>query len=167
MTLTTVPSFAQENIPQISMRECLSFRLGTVHYGINLLEVQEIRSYTKPKRIANAPKELLGVINLRGVLVPIIDLRIKLQCETAAYNGATVVIILKLRSKVIGAVVDSVSDVVQLEPGCIQPPPAVQSNGDTSFITGLATVGERMLILMDTESFVGDFAPGATGPTVH
>ena len=143
-----------------SMNECLSFRLGSVEYGIDLLQVQEIRSYAEPTHIANAPDEVLGVINLRGVIVPIIDLRIKLRCQTVAYNASTVVIVLNLRNKVIGVVADSVSDVVQLEPGSITPPAAIRSDADTRFISGMARVGDRMLILMDTESFLGGPHPG-------
>lgn len=135
--------------------EYLSFRLGAVEYGIGILKVQEIRSYTQPTHIANAPDELLGVINLRGVIVPIIDLRLKLRCPSATYTAATVVIVLNLEHKVIGVVVDSVSDVVQLEPACIQPMPQLQTGADGSFITGLANLEERMLILLDTESFLG------------
>ena len=164
MTTTAPPSHAPAISMPVYMRKCLTFRLAAADYGINLLQVQEIRSFSQPTHIANAPKELLGVINLRGVIVQIIDLRIKLQCETAVYNSATVVIVLSLRNKVVGVVVDSVSDVVQLESGCIEPAPAVQSDKDTSFITGLATVGDRMLILMDTESFLGDpvYSPRVT-----
>jgi len=150
-----------------SMRECLSFRLGTVDYGINLLDVQEIRSFAQPTRIANAPRELLGLINLRGVVVPIFDLRLKLQCAEALYNDATVVIVLSLLNKVVGVVVDSVSDVVQLEPSCIQPAPAIQSDDNTTFITGLATVDERMLILMDAESLLCDAERSPSVASVH
>lgn len=146
--------------------EYLSFQLGAVEYGIDILKVQEIRSYTQPTRIANAPDELLGVINLRGVIVPIIDLRLKLHCATAAYTASTVVIVLSLLHIVIGVVVDSVSDVVQLEPACIQPPPDLQAGADDSFITGLANLDERMLILLDTESFLGNAEP-SQNLTVH
>ena len=146
--------------------EYLSFQLGTVEYGIDILKVQEIRSYTQPTHIANAPDELLGVINLRGVIVPIIDLRLKLHCPTAAYTASTVVIVLSLVHQVIGVVVDSVSDVVQLEPTCIQPPPGLQMGTDEGFITGLANLEERMLILLDTESFLGS-AELSQNLTVH
>lgn len=154
-TLATAPaSIAPTAIGATS--EFLSFRLGAVEYGIDILKVQEIRSYAKPTHIANAPDELLGVINLRGVIVPIIDLRLKLHCRTVAYTASTVVIVLNLRHQVIGAVVDSVSDVVQLEPGSIKPPPDLHAGTNASFITGLANLGERMLILVDTESFLGN-----------
>ena len=89
--------------------EFLSFRLGGEEYGIDILRVQEIRSYEAPTRIANAPHFIKGVVNLRGVIVPIIDLRLKLACETAEYTDFTVGIVLNLRGRLIGAVVDSVS----------------------------------------------------------
>jgi purine-binding chemotaxis protein CheW len=156
MTMPHISSRTQVEAVPAAMRECLTFCLGAEDYGINLLDVQEIRSFSEPTRIANAPRELLGVVNLRGVVVPIIDMRIKLGFEGASYGASTVVIILSLRSKVVGVVVDSVSDVVQLEPGCIQPPPAIENQLGASYITGLATVGDRMLILADVESLLGD-----------
>jgi purine-binding chemotaxis protein CheW len=92
--------------------EFLTFRLGGEEYGIDILRVQEIRSYEQPTRIANAPHFIKGVVNLRGVIVPIIDLRLKLGCDTAEYNAFTVVIVLNVKGRVVGAVVDSVSDVL-------------------------------------------------------
>jgi purine-binding chemotaxis protein CheW len=94
--------------------EFLTFRLGGEEYGIDILRVQEIRSYEEPTRIANAPSFIKGVVNLRGVIVPVVDLRIKLGCDKVEYNGFTVVIVLNVRGRVVGAVVDSVSDVLEL-----------------------------------------------------
>ena len=94
--------------------EFLTFRLGEEEYGIDILRVQEIRSYEQPTRIANAPAFIKGVVNLRGVIVPIVDLRLKLGCDTAEYNSFTVVIVLNVKGRVVGAVVDSVSDVLEL-----------------------------------------------------
>ena len=94
--------------------EYLTFRLGGEEYGIDILRVQEIRSYEPPTRIANAPSFIKGVVNLRGVIVPIIDLRVKLGCETIEYNAFTVVVVLNVKGRVVGAVVDSVSDVLAL-----------------------------------------------------
>ncbi|MBI5268363.1 MAG: chemotaxis protein CheW [Burkholderiales bacterium] len=129
--------------------EYLTFRLGGEEYGIDILRVQEIRSYEQPTRIANSPAFLKGVVNLRGVIVPIIDLRVKLNCATADFNAFTVVIVLNIKGRVVGAVVDSVSDVLELGGEQIKPAPAMNSNVDMGFITGIANVGERMLILMD------------------
>jgi purine-binding chemotaxis protein CheW len=145
--------------------EFLTFRLGEEEYGIDILRVQEIRSYEPPTRIANAPSFIKGVVNLRGVIVPIIDLRLKLNCEKVEYNGFTVVVVLNVRGRVVGAVVDSVSDVLELGRDNIKPSPEMNSSIDASFITGIGTVKngqgqgegaekERMLILMDIEALM-------------
>ena len=135
--------------------EFLTFRLGAEEYGIDILKVQEIRSYESPTRIANAPTFIKGVVNLRGVIVPIVDLRLKLACETADYNSFTVVIVLNVRNRVVGAVVDSVSDVLELGRDVIRPAPEMSAAAvDTSFITGIGAVNDRMLILMDIEGLM-------------
>ncbi len=134
--------------------EFLTFRLGGEEYGIDILRVQEIRSYEQPTRIANTPEFLRGVVNLRGVIVPIVDLRLKLACQSADFNAFTVVIVLNVKGRVIGAVVDSVSDVCELGGDAIKPAPMMSSTVDMSFITGIANVGERMLILMDIEALM-------------
>jgi purine-binding chemotaxis protein CheW len=131
-------------------REYLSFRLGAEEYGIDILKVQEIRSYEAPTRIANAPGFLKGVINLRGVIVPIIDLRVKFGCE-AEINAITAVIVLAVKGRVVGAVVDSVSDVLELPNEVIKAAPQMGTMVDTSYLIGIASVAERMLILMDIE----------------
>ena len=135
--------------------EYLTFRLGAEEYGIDILKVQEIRSYEAPTRIANAPDFIKGVINLRGVIVPIVDLRLRLGCPTAEYNGFTVVIVLNVRHRVVGAVVDSVSDVLALSRDVIRPAPELSAAAvDTRFITGIGAVSDRMLILMDIEGLM-------------
>jgi purine-binding chemotaxis protein CheW len=134
--------------------EFLTFRLGAEEYGIDILKVQEIRSYEAPTRIANAPSFIKGVVNLRGVIVPIVDLRLKLACETNDYNDFTVVIVLNVRGRVVGAVVDSVSDVLELTQDSIRPAPEMASAVDTTFITGISNVNDRMLILMDIEALM-------------
>ena len=134
--------------------EFLSFRLGGEEYGIDILRVQEIRSYAEPTRIANAPSFVKGVINLRGVIVPVVDLRIKLNCSTVAYDGFTVVIVLNVHGHVVGAVVDSVSDVLKLNAAQINAAPEMNTSMDMSYITGIASVAERMLILMDIEALM-------------
>ena len=142
--------------------EYLTFRLGAEEYGIDILRVQEIRSYEAPTRIANAPEFIKGVVNLRGVIVPIVDLRLKLHCEKAEYNTFTVVVVLNVRGRVVGAVVDSVSDVLKLQQDHIKPAPVLPSSVESSFITGIGTVkigqgeneSERMLILMDIEALM-------------
>lgn len=145
---------ARQAMAAQSGSEFLTFRLGAEEYGIDILKVQEIRSYEAPTRIANAPSFVKGVVNLRGVIVPIVDLRLKLGCDTADYNDFTVVIVLNVRGRVVGAVVDSVSDVLELTQDSIRPAPEMASAVDTSFITGISNVNERMLILMDIEALM-------------
>ncbi len=143
----------------VSGREFLTFRLGTEEYGIDILKVQEIRSYEPPTKIANAPAYLKGVVNLRGVIVPIVDMRVKFNCvnddEQGDINSFTVVIVLNVRGRVVGAVVDSVSDVMQLADQMIQPAPEMNASVvDTTYITGIANINDRLLILMDIESLM-------------
>ena len=145
---------ARAAVASQSGSEFLTFRLGAEEYGIDILKVQEIRSYEAPTRIANAPSFIKGVVNLRGVIVPIVDLRLKLSCETADYNDFTVVIVLNVRGRVVGAVVDSVSDVLELNQDSIRPAPDMASAVDTTFITGISNVNERMLILMYIEALM-------------
>ncbi len=151
--------------------EFLTFRLGGEEYGIDILKVQEIRSYEPPTRIANSPGFIKGVVNLRGVIVPIVDLRLKLGCDTAEYNAFTVVIVLNVRGRVVGAVVDSVSDVLELTRDVIKPAPEMNSAVDTSFITGIGAVKsgdeQRMLILMDIESLMSSADMGLIDTVVH
>jgi len=150
---------------QPSSAEFLTFRLGAEEYGIDILRVQEIRSYEEPTRIANAPSFIKGVVNLRGVIVPVVDLRIKLGCDKVEYNGFTVVIVLNVRGRVVGAVVDSVSDVLELSGEHIKPAPEMNTSVDTTFITGIGSVGERMLILMDIEALMSSADMGLMDST--
>ena len=135
-------------------REYLTFRLDAEEYGIDILRVQEIRGYENPTRIANAPAFLKGVVNLRGTIVPIIDMRLKFGCSSAEYNSFTVVIILNIRSRVVGIVVDSVSDVMELPADAIKPAPDIESVIDAGCIKGLGSLGDRMLILLDIETLM-------------
>ena len=132
-------------------REYLTFKLGAEEYGIDILKVQEIRGYEAPTRIAHAPAFLKGVVNLRGTIVPIIDMRLKFNCALAEYNDFTVVIILNLRTRIVGVVVDSVSDVLELAADSVRPAPDIETAVDGNCITGLGSVAERMLILLDIE----------------
>jgi len=135
-------------------REYLTFRLDQEEYGIDILKVQEIRGYEPPTRIANAPPFIKGVVNLRGTIVPIVDMRLKFNCSKAEYNSFTVVIILNMHQRVVGIVVDSVSDVMELPPEAIRSAPDIDSAIDSGSITGLGSVGERMLILLDIEKLM-------------
>ncbi len=139
-------------------REYLSFKLGHEEYGIDILKVQEIRGYEQPTRIANAPHFIKGVVNLRGVIVPIVDMRLRFELPDVKYDAFTVVIILNVAHRTVGMVVDSVSDVLELPPGQIKPAPEFNGAIDAAYITGLGTIkhgdDERMLILMDIEQMM-------------
>ena len=134
--------------------EYLAFTLGQEEYGIDIQKVAEIRSYETPTRIANAPDFVKGVINLRGIIVPIVDMRIKFNLGTPSYDQFTVVIILNIGHRVVGMVVDRVSDVTMLTPEQIKPAPEIGSSMNTDYITGLGTLEERMLILVDIDKLM-------------
>ena len=141
-------------------REYLTFRLDQEEYGIDILKVQEIRGYEPPTRIAHAPEFIKGVVNLRGTIIPIVDMRLKFNCSQAEYNSFTVVIILNLRNRVVGIVVDSVSDVMELAADNVKAAPDIESVIDNDCILGLGSVGERMLILLDIEKLMGNVDMG-------
>jgi len=138
----------------VSSGEFLTFTLGHEEYGIDILKVQEIRGYEPPTRIANAPDFIKGVINLRGVIVPIVDMRIKFRLGEPTYDQFTVVIILNIGKRVVGIVVDGVSDVIQLSSTNLRPAPEFGSALDTKYILGLGTVDERMIIVVDIEQLM-------------
>jgi purine-binding chemotaxis protein CheW len=135
-------------------RELLTFTLGSEEYGIDILKVQEIRGYDAVTTIANSPAFIKGVINLRGIIVPIVDMRIKFNLGKVDYNQFTVVIILNLANRVMGIVVDGVSDVITLTPEQLKPAPEFGTSLDTQYITGLGTVEERMIIVIDIEKLM-------------
>mgnify|MGYP001029462643 FL=1 len=134
-------------------REFLVFTLANQEYGIDILKVQEIRGYDSQSvtRIANVPSFIKGVTNLRGIIVPIVDMRIKFNLEKVEYNQHTVVVILNLETRVVGVVVDGVSDVLMLKPSEVSAAPQFGTAFSTEYLTGIGTVGERMLILVDIE----------------
>jgi len=135
-------------------REYLTFRLGKEEYGLNILNVQEIRGYDAVTKIANSPPFIKGVINMRGIIVPIIDMRIRFNLGEATYDEFTVVIILNIGKRVIGMVVDAVSDVTSLQNDQVRPAPEFGTVLDTAYIDGLATVDERMIIVIDIEKLM-------------
>lgn len=134
--------------------EFLVFTIGAEEYGIDIQNVQELRGYDAVTRIANAPAYLKGVVNLRGVIVPILDMRIKFGLGAPLYDQFTVVVILNIGKRVIGMVVDAVCDVTTLRADQVQPPPI--GTGDAGYVTGLATLAQRMLILVDVAQLVAD-----------
>jgi len=146
-----------QGAPLQAAGEFLIFRLAGEEYGIDILRVQEIRSYQEPTLIAHAPDFIKGVINLRGIIVPILDLRLKFGLKSE-YNNSTVVIVLNLKQRIVGVVVDAVSDVLALDSAHIRPVPELGVAADTGFITGMGSAmsedQERMLILVDIEQLV-------------
>ena len=131
--------------------EFLTFTLGAEEYGVDILKVQEIRGYGTVARIPDAPDFVKGVINLRGTIVPVVDMRIKFKLAKADYDTFTVMIILNVAGRVVGMVVDSVSDVVALTPEQIRPAPELGSSVGAQFLTGIGALDQRMLILIDIE----------------
>jgi purine-binding chemotaxis protein CheW len=140
--------------------EALAFTLGKEEYGINILKVQEIRGYDAVTTIANAPNFIKGVINLRGVIVPIVDMRIKFNLGTPTYDQFTVVIILNIADRVVGMVVDSVSDVITLAPDQIKPAPEMGTALNTDYLIGLGTIDQRMVILVDIDRLMSNAEMG-------
>lgn len=149
------------------IQEFLAFKLGTEEYGIDILRVQEIRSYEAPTRMANTPAFIKGVINLRGVIVPIIDLRLKFNLEQANYDSFTVVIVLNIGHQVVGVVVDGVSDVITLAPEQLHPVPEFHSTIDSDHVLAIGSVENRMLILLDIEKLMGSADMGLVAQTLQ
>ena len=135
-------------------REVLVFVIGKEEYAVDILKVQEIRGYEKVTAIPAAPAYLKGVVNLRGVIVPVVDMRVKFEMPDPRYDSFTVVVILKLANRVIGIVVDGVSDVVQLAASDVKEAPRLGGAVDGAFLTGVATQGDRMILLLDIEKFL-------------
>jgi purine-binding chemotaxis protein CheW len=142
------------NEQDIAGREFLAFKLGKEEYGIDILKVQEIRGYETVTRVANAPDFIKGVVNLRGIIVPIVDMRIKFRLGEPTYDQFTVVIILNVGGRVVGMVVDSVSDVTTLSQEQIKPAPEMGTALSTDHLIGLGTLEQRMLILVDIDKLM-------------
>jgi purine-binding chemotaxis protein CheW len=143
-------------VPKTSIVESLdilSFTLGAEEYGLPIQFVQELRSYETPTRIANAPEHIKGVINLRGIIVPVMDLRIRLVTSTPSYDEFTVTVILNLGGRTIGMVVDGVAEVANLDPAHINPPPLFAA-AFAPHVSGIATVEHRMITLLDIEQLI-------------
>ena len=150
--------------PSTAAREFLTFTLGAEEYGIDILKVQEIRGYDTVTRIANTPAYIRGVINLRGHIVPIIDLRVRFALGEAKYDAFTVVIILNIGKRIVGVVVDSVSDVMTLRADQIRQAPEFSSTLGTEYLLGLGTLEDRMIILVDIACLLESPDMGLTEP---
>src|SRR5471032_219735 len=147
---------------EIAGHEYLAFTLGSEEYGIDILKVQEIRGYETVTRIANAPAFIKGVINLRGIIIPVVDMRIKCNLGEPVYDQFTVVIILNIGGRIVGMVVDSVSDVTTLTPDQLKPAPEMGTAFNSDYIIGLGTIDERMLILVDIDKLMSSAEMGLT-----
>ena len=134
----------------------LTFLLGAEQYGVEILKVQEIRGYSAVTPIPNTPSYIKGVINLRGTVVPVVDLRAKFSMEATEYNKFTVIIVVSVGSKVIGLVVDAVSDVLDVPAAEMRSAPDLGSRVDTRFIRGMATIGDRMTVLLDIDRLLSE-----------
>lgn len=146
--------------PSLPPLEYLAFRLGEEEYGIDIQKVQELRGYDAVTRIANAPEFIKGVVNLRGIIVPIVDMRIKFNLGMPTYDQFTVVIIINIGGRVVGMVVDSVSDVVTLTAEQVKPAPEMGTVLDTAYLIGLGTLDQRMLILVDIDHLMSSAEMG-------
>jgi len=140
--------------------EFLTFALGSEEYGVDILKVKEIRGYDAVTRLPDAPDYIKGVINLRGTIVPVVDMRLKFRLERAEYTALTVMIVLNVADRVVGMVVDSVSDVVQLSAEQVRAVPEIGATIDRQFLTGIGTLDERMLILLDIERLMASSEMG-------
>lgn len=154
------PVSGEKTDRDIAGQEYLAFTLGKEEYGIDILKVQEIRGYETVTRIANAPDFIKGVVNLRGIIVPIVDMRIKFNLGEPTYDQFTVVIILNVAGRVVGMVVDSVSDVTTLSPEQIKPAPEMGTALNTDYLIGLGTIDQRMLILVDIDKLMSSAEMG-------
>lgn len=150
----TMNSKVQQDHLHTESKEFLSFVLGDEHYALDIMAVKEIRGYETVTKIANAPAFIKGVINLRGDIVPIVDLRIKFAVGEATYNEFTIVIMLNVFERIVGIVVDAVSDVIKLEDDEIRPPPEFGVAFDSKYLHGLAAVDENMVILVNIDSLI-------------
>jgi len=132
-------------------RQYLTFQLGDEFYGVNILKVQEIKGYTDVTRIPNTPDYMKGVLNLRGTIVPIINLRMKFGMEQIDHTSFTVIVVVVVQERVMGMIVDAVSDVLTMGPDNMKPAPELGTNVDTSFIDGIATMADQLVTLLDLD----------------
>jgi purine-binding chemotaxis protein CheW len=158
---------ANGGLDDADAQQFLTFRLAGEEYGVGILTVQEIRAFRQVTKVPHTPAWLLGVINLRGVVVPIIDLRLKFNFASAEYNETTVVIILTVATRVVGVVVDAVSDVITLGSQQIKPAPSLGTGSNTGHIIGFGTLDERMRILMDVEKLMAGADMGLVDKAIH
>lgn len=144
----------ENNQDAVPVLQQLTFDLAGEEYGVEILAVREIRGWSRVTRIPQTPAYLLGVLNLRGAIVPIMDLRLRFGLERESYGDSTVVIIVALGERLFGIVVDAVSDVIDIDPASVKPVPDMGAVVDTRYLKGLATHVERMVMLLDVEKLM-------------
>ncbi|NUO73314.1 MAG: purine-binding chemotaxis protein CheW [Frateuria sp.] len=132
----------------------LTISLGNEEYGIDILAVREIRGWTPVTRIPQAPSYVLGVLNLRGAIVPVLDLRLRFGLARGEYSATTVTVVVTVAGRLFGGVVDAVSDVLDVEADQIRPVPDMGTTVDTEYLKGLTAVGERMVLLLDVDKLL-------------
>lgn len=166
-SMQALPGIVPDAAASTNLREFLAFKLGNEEYGIDILRVQEIRSYEEPTRLANVPPFIKGVVNLRGVIVPIVDMRLKFSLDEARYDHFTVVIVLNIGSRIVGMVVDAVSDVITLSDEQLRPVPEFNASVDSEHLLAIGAVEDRMLILVDIEKLMSSPDMGLVDAAVH
>ena len=159
MTSTNLPAQVNNMNSQIlgastDENQILTFELGGELYGVDILKVQEIRGWNEPTQIPNAPDFIRGVVNLRGEIVPILDMRRRFNLEETEFTMYTVVIVLNVHNRTVGIVVDAVSDVVDVEAGGLRPAPDFGTSIDSSFVQGLYPIEESMAILLNIDKLL-------------
>nr|WP_314899613.1 chemotaxis protein CheW [uncultured Deefgea sp.] len=154
MYFVNMECFKQRALLSACHNGLLTFSLGEQNYALDIIKVQEIRGFEPVTQLANLPDHIKGVINLRGSIVPIVDLRIKLGLTTVNYLATTVVVILSLVDRLIGIVVDAVSDAMEITPEQIKPPPEFGARIDIRYLLGMVTLDERMVALVDIETLL-------------
>jgi len=156
MSTAVVEREEQRVVSDEDERQFLTFMLGDEYYGVNILKVQEIKGYTDVTRIPNTPDYIKGVLNLRGTIVPIVNLRMKFGMEQIDHTAITVIVVVEVKGRVMGMIVDTVSDVLTLPAKEIKPPPSLGTKVDTSFIDGIGTSEERLVTLLDIDRVLTD-----------
>jgi purine-binding chemotaxis protein CheW len=158
---------AIESASNEEQQEFLTFVLGTENYALDIMAVKEIRGYENVTKIANAPPYIKGVLNLRGDIVPIIDLRIKFEVGKATYDEFTIVIMLMIGERIVGIVVDEVSDVIKVDESDIKPPPEFGVAFDSAYLLGLTSINEQMIILINIQKLISSDELGIFDPSTN
>ncbi len=156
MSTATVEETAGKVGLDADSEQYLTFDLADEHYGVDILKVQEIKGYTAVTKIPNTPSYMTGVLNLRGTIVPIVDLRLKFGMEPTEPTSFTVIVVVNVGKRVMGFLVDAVSDVLELASKDIQPPPELGSKVDITFVSGIGNCNDRLVTLLDIDRVLTD-----------